>query len=91
MEANIEFSEKEVETQTVTEQNNEEIIEVKLVDVPVTDMNVALNIIFSFMQVAQKRGTFSIDESAKIWECMKFFLQPGQLQEVSQQTSQSIV
>lgn len=82
---NIEFSEKDAATQPVTEQNKQEMVEVKLVDVPVTDANIALNVIFSFMQVAQRRGTYSIDESAKIWECMKFFIQPGQLEEVSQQ------
>ena len=45
----------------------------KLTDIPVTDENVALNIIVSFLNVAQKRGVFSFDESAKIWECIKFF------------------
>ena len=47
--------------------------EVKLVDVPVTDENVALNLIVSFLSLAQRRGVFSFDESAKIWECVKKF------------------
>ena len=47
--------------------------ETKLVDVEVTDENVALNVIVSFLNTAQKRGAFSIDESAKIWECVKKF------------------
>ena len=51
--------------------------EVRLVDVAVTDGTVALNLMASFLNVAQRRGTFSIDESAKIWECLKIFAQPS--------------
>jgi hypothetical protein len=47
--------------------------EVKLVDVPIKDENVALNVMVSFLGLAQKRGAFGIDESAKIWECIKIF------------------
>lgn len=47
--------------------------EVKLVDVVVTDENVALNVLVSFLNLAQRRGAFSIDESSKIWECVKVF------------------
>jgi hypothetical protein len=47
--------------------------EVKLVDVVVTDENVALNVLVSFLNLAQRRGAFSIDESSKIWECVKIF------------------
>ena len=47
--------------------------EMKLVDVPVTDENTALNMMVNFLSLAQKRGSFSFDESAKIWECIKIF------------------
>jgi len=47
--------------------------EIKLVDIPITDENMALNVMVSFLGLAQKRGAFSIDESAKIWECIKMF------------------
>ena len=47
--------------------------EIKLVDVPITDENVALNVMVSFLSLAQKRGVFSFDESAKIWECIQKF------------------
>jgi len=50
--------------------------EVRLVDIQVTDENVALNLIVSFLSLAQKRGSFSFDESAKIWECVKKFQGP---------------
>jgi len=45
----------------------------KLVDVEVTSEIVALNLMVSFLNLAQRRGIFSIDESAKIWECIKKF------------------
>ena len=47
--------------------------EVKLVDIPIKDENTALNVMVSFLSLAQKRGIFSFDESAKIWECIKIF------------------
>jgi hypothetical protein len=47
----------------------------KLVDVPVTNQNEALQLIVTFLNLAQKRGSFSLDESAKIWECIKIFQQ----------------
>ncbi len=45
----------------------------RLVDIPITDDNTALNVMVSFLSLAQKRGAFSIDESAKIYECIKMF------------------
>jgi hypothetical protein len=47
--------------------------EVRLVDVQINDENIALNVMVSFLTLAHKRGSFSIDESAKIWECIKIF------------------
>jgi predicted transcriptional regulator len=59
--------EKENETTEVPKK------EVKLVDIPVTDEIGALNMLVSFLNLAQRRGVFTIDESAKIWECVKMF------------------
>jgi len=47
--------------------------EVKLVDIPIKDENTALNVIVSFLSLAQKRGAFTFDESSKIWDCIKVF------------------
>ena len=47
--------------------------EQKLVNVKITNENVALNVMVSFLSLAQKRGAFSIDEAAKIWECISKF------------------
>jgi len=51
----------------------EKKVEVKLVDVVVVDENVALNMLVSFLSLAQRRGAFGMDESAKIWECVQKF------------------
>lgn len=47
--------------------------EIRLVDLPISSHNDALNILVSFVAMAQKRGAFSLEESSKIWECVKFF------------------
>lgn len=48
----------------------------KLVDIVVKDEVMALNLIVSFLNLAQRRGAFSLDESAKLWECIKMFQKP---------------
>jgi hypothetical protein len=50
--------------------------EVKLVNIPITDENTALNVMVSFLGLAQKSGVFTFEESAKIWECIKIFQKP---------------
>jgi len=52
--------------------------EVPIVDIPVHNPNVALNLIVALIGVAQKRGAFNIQESAKIWECIQMFNGPPQ-------------
>ena len=51
--------------------------QIKLTDVQITNENIALNVLVSFLSLAQKRGTFTIDESAKIWECITIFSKPN--------------
>ena len=47
--------------------------EVQLTDIEITDENMALNVLVSFVSLAQKRGAFNLPESSKIWECVKAF------------------
>jgi glutathione synthase/RimK-type ligase-like ATP-grasp enzyme len=54
--------------------------EIRLVDVNITNENTALNVMVNFLTLAHKRGVFSIDESAKIYECIKMFQKPLQPQ-----------
>ena len=44
-----------------------------LIDVEIKDENIALNVLVSFVNLAQRRGVFNIQESSKIWECIKMF------------------
>jgi len=50
--------------------------EKQLVDLPVNDENSALNLLVGFVFLAHKRGVFTLEESAKIWECVKKFQKP---------------
>ena len=45
----------------------------KLMSIQIVDENIALNVMVSFLNLAQRRGVFSIDESSKIWECIQKF------------------
>ena len=47
----------------------------RLTEIKINDDNAALNVMVGFLDTAQKRGAFSLDESAKIWECVKRFIQ----------------
>ena len=48
--------------------------QINLANIPVTDENTALNLMVSFLQIAHKRGAFNLEESSKIWECVKMFI-----------------
>ena len=51
--------------------------ETRLVDVVISDEIIALNVMVSFLSLAHKRGVFGLEESSKIWECIKMFQKPG--------------
>ena len=47
--------------------------QVNLLSIPINNENDALNCLIGFLSVAQRRGIFAINESAKIFECVKRF------------------
>ena len=49
---------------------------VRLADIEIDSEVTALNVLVQFLGLAQKRGAFTIDEAAKIWECVKKFQRP---------------
>jgi hypothetical protein len=53
--------------------SNGEKKQTRLVDVPVNTQQDALQLIVTFLHLAQKRGAFTLDESAKLWDCIKTF------------------
>ena len=48
----------------------------KRTSVVVENEVVALNLLVQFLGLAQRRGAFTIDEAAKIWECVQKFQKP---------------
>lgn len=65
------------ETQQQPQQQQSQQQQVNLVDVPITNENVSLNVMVGFLNTAQKRGVFNVQESAKIWECIRIFQKPS--------------
>ena len=63
------------EVSQVTEETKKPI---KLTEIKITDNNVALNVMVGFLNLAQQRGVYSIDESSKIWECIQRFIVPNE-------------
>jgi hypothetical protein len=43
--------------------------------VPITDENVALNLLVAFVNIAHSRNAFNLAESSKIWNCIQKFVQ----------------
>jgi hypothetical protein len=74
MDNNITLTEEPTEqpVDEQTEQPTEQ--QIRFVDVEVSSDNVALNLMVAFLNMAQRRGAYSMDESAKIWECVKRFI-----------------
>lgn len=52
---------------------NGEKKQTRLVDIPLNTQQDALQLIVTFLHLAQKRGAFTLDESAKLWDCIKMF------------------
>ena len=70
--------------------------QVALSEVEIKDENVALNVMVAMLNMAQKRGTFSMEESSKCWECIQKFVRPQQTpqqisgQKVEQSSTENI-
>lgn len=65
--------EKVEKTQPEQQQQQQEQ-QASIMNVNVVDENTALNVMVSFLHLAQKRGAFNLQESAKVWDCVKLFM-----------------
>jgi len=74
MEDTITLTEENPNTVPVPTTTTASTNQVRLTDIEIVDENMALNVIVSFLGIAQQRGTFSIAESAKIYECIQKFV-----------------
>ena len=63
-----------MESASTTELPGEKI-KTRIVYFPINSQQDALQLIVTFLNLAQKRGAFTLDESAKLWECIKSFQQ----------------
>ena len=45
----------------------------KIKDIKIASENDALNVMVGFLQLAQRRGVFTLEEAAKIHECVEMF------------------
>jgi len=57
--------------------------QVKLSEIKVDNEQIALTLMVAFLNAAQSRGIYSIEESAKLWECVKFFSKPNEPTDIS--------
>ena len=64
---NVVSNPENVEDKNVTNKIN-------LLEIEITNENTALNVLIGFLNIAQKRGAFAINESSKIHECIKMFI-----------------
>jgi hypothetical protein len=61
--------------------------QVALADVEIKDENIALNVMVAMLNMAQKRGTFTMEESSKCWECIQKFVKNNPQQNAPQNIS----
>tara|TARA_B100001093_G_scaffold519746_1_gene610228 strand:- start:12651 stop:12899 length:249 start_codon:yes stop_codon:yes gene_type:complete len=63
-----------------TEPQSNENQQVSIKDIKIENENIALNVLVGMVNIAQKRGAFSLEESSKAWECVQLFMKPQQSQ-----------
>lgn len=76
-EANVNMKVEETTTESSTEQSVEQQApaqrQVSILQIPVNTENDALNMLVAFLQIAQKRGAFTLEEAGKIMESVNVF------------------
>jgi len=74
VDANVSETKNENENEVVENKEEGEAKKLNLLEIEVTNENTALNVLIGFLNIAQKRGAFAINESSKIHECIKVFM-----------------
>ena len=70
-----------VESQDASSQQTEQQQQVSLMNVPVNTETDALNVMAGFLQVAQRRGAYTLAEAGKIMEAINKFGKAPQQQQ----------
>tara|TARA_B100001059_G_C17834793_1_gene587261 strand:- start:1262 stop:1519 length:258 start_codon:yes stop_codon:yes gene_type:complete len=60
-------------TQTQPQQTQSQQNQIPISKIEIKDENIALNVMVAMLNMAQRRGAFSMEESAKTWECIQKF------------------
>ena len=69
---------------TTTEQPQQK--QVSLADINVDNENTALNVMVAMLNMAQRRGAFTLEESSKCWDCVDVYEEGGNfLRQLDQQ------
>lgn len=63
--------------QQPTQETQQQQQQIKLADLKVNTENDALNYMVGFLELAQRRGVFTLEEAAKINECVAKFRRPA--------------
>ena len=66
--------ESQQQEQQQPQQQQQQQQQIAISDVEIKDENIALNVMVAMLNMAQKRGTFSMQESSKCWECIQKFV-----------------
>ena len=67
-----ELAENYLESNENTEKNKNDD-KIDLLQVEITNENIALNVLIGFIGLAQSRGCYALNESSKIFEAIKIF------------------
>ena len=63
---------------TPSTQTQGETTQVNITDVEIKDENTALNVMVALLNTTQRRGVYSMQESAKAWDCIKMFMRKNE-------------
>ena len=63
-----------VEMQQEQSQPAQQQTQTAIKDIKIENENIALNVLVGMVNIAQKRGAFNLEESAKAWECVQMFM-----------------
>ena len=69
-----EVVEKDTQTQQSQQSQQQTQQQTAIKDISIDNENIALNVLVGMVNIAQKRGAFNLEESAKAWECVQMFM-----------------
>ena len=59
--------------QPIDQENLGQNQQINILEVPLDNDSQVLNLMITFLNIAHKRGAFSLEETGKIWSCIEYF------------------